>query len=68
MKETARRPQPGQGDYLPGWDDRKELADVWQEHAPLPDCGLRDGTYDALIAVARWGYQQRKIEEPMGKP
>ena len=58
-----RKPKLGEGDYLPGWDDRKTLAELWQEHAPLPEGGLRDGTYDALIAVATWGYQQRKDEE-----
>lgn len=42
----------------PSWDDRKELLDIWQEHAPLPDIGLRDGIFDALIAVAIWGYAQ----------
>ena len=54
----------GEFDYLPGWDDRKTLADVWQEHAPLPDEGLSERVYDALIAVAKWGYQQRADEEP----
>ena len=58
-----RKPKPGEGDYLPGWDDRKTLAEMWQAHAPLPEQGLREGTYDALIAVAKWGYQQRKDEE-----
>lgn len=52
----------GDGDYLPGWDDRKELAHIWQEYAPLPDEGLSDGVYAALIAVATWGYEQRKDE------
>lgn len=42
----------------PSWDDRKELLDVWQEHAPLPSVELRDGIYDALIAVAYWGYKR----------
>ena len=53
----------GEGDYLPGWDDRKTLAALWQEHAPLPAEGLSEAVYDALIAVATWGYQQRKDEE-----
>ena len=58
-----RKPKLGEGDYLPGWDDRKTLAELWQQHSPLPEGGLREGTYDALIAVATWGYQQRKDEE-----
>jgi hypothetical protein len=37
------------------WDDRKELSDLWQRYAPLPEIGLREGVYDALIAVARYG-------------
>lgn len=35
------------------WGDRKTLADVWQDHAPIAD--LSESTYDALIAVAQWG-------------
>ena len=54
----------GEGDYLPGWDDRKTLADVWQGKAPLPSEGLTEAVYDALIAVAKWGYDQRAEEEP----
>jgi len=50
------------GDYYPGWDDRKSLSEVWQGHAPLPDEGLSERVYDALIAVAQWGYRQR-VEE-----
>lgn len=38
-----------------GYDDRKELADVWQDYAPLPAQGLTEGTYDALMHVAKWG-------------
>lgn len=53
----------GDGDYRPGWDDRKTLSSLWQEHAPLPDEGLSERVYEALIAVATWGYQQRKDEE-----
>ena len=60
---APRKPKPGEGDYLPGWDDRKTLAELWQQHAPLPEGGLREGTYDALLAVATWGYQQRKDED-----
>lgn len=43
----------------PSWDDRKDLLDLWQEHAPLPDIELRAGIYDALIAVANWGYNRK---------
>ena len=53
----------GDGDYRPGWDDRKTLSSLWQKHAPLPDEGLSERVYEALIAVATWGYQQRKDEE-----
>lgn len=43
----------------PTWDDRKELLDLWQDHAPLPDVDLRGGgIYDALLAVANWGYRR----------
>ncbi|MDF2805455.1 MAG: hypothetical protein K0S43_401 [Cellulosimicrobium sp.] len=42
----------------PGWDDRKALADVWQDHAPLPPDGLSEDVYRALIAVARWGFDR----------
>lgn len=59
MREDKR----GDGDYRPGWDDRKTLSSLWQEHAPLPDEGLSERVYEALIAVATWGYQQRKDEE-----
>lgn len=58
-----RQDNRGNGDYLPGWDDRKTLAGIWQEYAPLPEEGLSDGVYAALIAVASWGYEQRKDEE-----
>lgn len=52
----------GEGDYLPGWDDRKELAEIFQQHCTLPpDLGLSD-IDDALIAVAKWGYEQRRAE------
>lgn len=53
----------GDGDYRPGWDDRKKLSGVWQEHAPLPAEGLSERVYEALIEVAAWGYQQRMDEE-----
>lgn len=46
----------------PGWDDRKTLADIWQEHAPLPADGLSDGVYRALIAVATCGFE-RGVEQ-----
>lgn len=54
----------GAGDYAPSWDNRKELADLWQEYALLPVEGLSDEVYEALIAVAAWGYAQRVAEEP----
>ena len=55
----------GELDYLlPSWDDRKELAELWQQHSPLPPAGLSDATYEALLAVAKWGYEQRAAEEP----
>lgn len=38
-----------------GWDDRKKLAGIWQEHAPLPAEGLSERVYEALIEVARYG-------------
>jgi hypothetical protein len=37
------------------WDHRKMLADLWQDHSPLPEGGLSERFYDAVIAVARWG-------------
>lgn len=37
-----------------GWDDRKALSWLWQDHAPAPD-GPWDDFYSALIAVAEWG-------------
>ena len=58
-----RKPTPGEGDYAPSWDDRKKLAEVWQSRAPLPDEGLSERVYEALIEVAAWGYQQRLDEE-----
>ena len=49
----------------PEWDDRKQLADLWQQHAPLPDIGLREGIYDALLAIADWGYERgRAANDP----
>lgn len=39
-----------------GWDDRKTLSDVWQEHARIDHLG--DDTYSALIAVAQWGARE----------
>ena len=38
-----------------GYDDRKELASLWQHFAPLPAQGLTEATYDALMHVAKWG-------------
>lgn len=53
-------------DYTPPeWDDRKELASLWQDHAPLPEGGLSPEFYRALIAIARYGYDQR-VEEQDG--
>lgn len=49
-----------------GWDDRKTLLDIWQEHAPLPETGLNDGIYEALLAVARWG--ARQVAEDLATP
>jgi hypothetical protein len=37
------------------WDDRKTLSDLWQDRAPLPDEGLSERVYEALIAVAQYG-------------
>lgn len=37
------------------WDDRKDLSSIWQDYAPLPAQGLTESTYDALMAIARWG-------------
>jgi hypothetical protein len=42
----------------PGYDDRKTLADVWQDHAPLPAEGLSSDVYAALVAVAAWGFER----------
>lgn len=51
-------------DYLPGWDDRKDLMELWQEHAKLPEGDLRaDGIFQAMIAVAVHGYRARQEEE-----
>ena len=33
-------------------------------YARLPEAGLSEAVYEALIAVACWGYQQRADEEP----
>lgn len=55
--------QRGDGDYRPGWDDRKTLSDLWQEHSPLPEEGLSERVYEALIEIAAWGYQRRMDEE-----
>lgn len=49
-----------------GWGDRKTLLDIWQEHAPLPETGLDDGIYEALLAVARWG--ARRVAEDLATP
>lgn len=44
------------------WDDRKRLASIWQEHAPLPPEGLTERVYDALLAVARYGEDDAKAD------
>jgi len=38
-----------------GWDDRKELLEVWQGYVDLPEGSSIDNTYNALLAIARWG-------------
>lgn len=48
-----------------GYDDRKELADIWQVFAPLPMIGLTEGTYDALMHVAKYG-ARRALENRDG--
>lgn len=43
------------------WDDRKQILDVFQDTLPgsvTVEGSLRDGLYDKLLAVARWGAQQ----------
>lgn len=50
----------------PGYDDRKELHKLWQEHARVPR-GSWDSFTRALIAVANWGYD-RRAEEEAGTP
>ena len=53
---------------IPSWDDRKDLLELWQQHAPLPDVGLREGgIFDALLAVATWGYRRRVNEERIAR-
>lgn len=47
-------------DYLPGYDDRKTIADLWQRHAPLPEAE-HEAINEALVAVAQWGYVQALI-------
>jgi|SRR6187551_2008068 len=37
------------------WDDRKDLSWEWQKHQTLPEEGLSDKTYAALLAIAKWG-------------
>jgi len=61
---TPRRKTPIQD--RPSWDDRKDLLDLWQKYAPLPDVGLREGgIFNALIAIADWGYMRRVEEEEL---
>lgn len=54
--------EPAIGDYYPGYDCRKDLSEIWQDHAPLPDVDFQQ-IYKALIAVAQYGYKQRMDEE-----
>ncbi len=39
-----------------GYDDRKELASTFQDYCVLPDVGLSEAFYEAVIAVANAGY------------
>lgn len=54
-------------DYLPGWDDRKEIVyEIFQEKCPIPeDVDTRGPFAEALIAVASWGYKRRMEEEQL---
>lgn len=63
LEAAAPYIREGDGENRPGWDDRKILAGIWQEHATLPVEGLSEGVYEALIEVAAWGYQRRMDEE-----
>lgn len=63
LKAAAPYLPHGDGDYRPGWDDRKTLSGLWQEHSPLPEEGLSERVYEALIEIAAWGYQRRMDEE-----
>lgn len=43
-----------------GWDDRKELASLFQDSCQLPEGGLTEEFYQAVIAVANAGYALAK--------
>lgn len=44
----------------PGWDSRKELASLFQDHCAIPEEMTLEGIYPALIAVAGYGYELAK--------
>ncbi len=44
----------------PGWDNRKELASLFQDHCAIPDEMTLESIYPALIAVAGCGYELAK--------
>lgn len=50
-------------DDYPGWDDRKQLHDVFQDHFTIPENVSLSDLSPALIAVAQWGYRRRYEEE-----
>lgn len=43
-----------------GYDDRKDLASAFQDHCALPESGLSDEFYAAVIEVANIGYERAK--------
>lgn len=51
----------------PGYDDRKELLDIWYDNGGTvsQDIGLR-AVYPALIAVARWGWDRATEADGQG--
>jgi len=63
LEAAAPHMLAGDGENRPGWDDRKTLSNLWQEHAPLPTEGLSERVHEALIEIAAWGYQRRADEE-----
>lgn len=44
----------------PGWDDRKQLASLFQDHCTIPESMTLDSIYPALIAIAGHGYELAK--------